>query len=721
MKTPQTATPPPPRDAPSSEEIRRALEGILESEGFRRAERMSRFLRHVVEAAVRGEAGSLKEVAIGQAVFDRPADYDPKEDPVVRNEARRLRGKLEQFYESGPDRVPVRIEIPRGGYAPQFHLLARAAPEVAAPKAAAGRRWMVAAGLVGLLAAAYGLGAILNHRKEEPELRFARVKPVTGNAGCELHAAFDGSGKKLAFSGNGAGGYDIYVLEGNGPARRVTQHPAHELRPSWSPDGTQIAFARAEGLGYDVIVRTLASGEERTIAQLRNLVFGRPADDATQIFGNPGPAWSPRGDWLAVTKGNTSSLEGRAIHLIDAKSGAARQLSHPPANQDDLDAAFSADGQMVAFTRWRTNSASDIYVVPAEGGAERKVTRESLDFRGLAWMPGGESVLASSNRSGLYGLWLVALRDGSMRPFALAASHARDAAISPDGSKVVYSQYRQQSEVWEMALETQKARRVIAAGRQNHSARYAPDEKSIVFVSDRSGSWEIWRADTAGGGVRQLSRFEGPMVGSPRWSADGKEIAFDARPEGRSALFRMAAEGAWPLRPWQANGFEEKMPAWSGDGKWIYYNSTRGGLQQLWKSSVSEAGEAVMLSKEIATDSYEAWDGKRVFFAGREQGIWEVSTQGGEARLVAGLEQVNARRLWMADAKGIWWVRPEGEASEVWLRRFGATGSERVVRLPGALTMDTPSLASARSGTRLLYSVQKEAESQLMSLEGAGR
>ncbi len=670
-----------------------------------------------------GETGRLKEAAIGHAVFDRPVDYDPKEDPVVRNEARRLRGKLEQFYETSRGHVSVRIEIPRGGYAPQFQLVAETAQAVSAPVVTRTPRWIWAAGLLGLLVCAFALGTILN-RKESPDLRFAKIKPVTGNAGCELHAAFDSSGKKLAYSGNGAGGYDIYVLEGNGPPKRITSHPAHELRPAWSPDGTRIAFARAEGLGYDVIMQTLASGEQRVITQVRNLVFGRPADDATQIFGNPGPAWSPRDERIAVTKGGATSLEGRAIHLIDATSGADRQLSQPPANQDDLDAAFSPDGQMVAFTRWRTNSASDIYVVPVQGGVERKITRESSDFRGLTWMPGGESVLVSSNRSGLYGLWLVTVRDGSMQPFALAASHARDATISPDGAVVIYSQYRQQSEVWEMALDTQKARRVISAGQQNHSARYSPDGKSIAFVSDRSGSWEIWRAERAegaGASARQLTRFEGPMVGSPRWSADGQEIAFDARPDGRSALFRMAAEGAWPLQPWRKNEFEEKMPAWSTDGQWLYYNSTRGGLQQLWKSKAGAPSDSSLLSKEIATDIHEAINGRSVYFAGREQGIWQVDPKDGEVRLVEGFEHVNPRRLWTVDPRGIWWVRLGEAGTEVWRRRFGARESERVLRLAEAFVVDTPSLEIDRTGKWLLYSVRKEAESQLMSLQAAGR
>jgi hypothetical protein len=127
--------------------------------------------------------------------------------------------------------------------------------------------------------------------------------------------------------------------------------------------------------------------------------------------------------------------------------------------------------------------------------------------------------------------------------------------------------------------------------------------------------------------------------------------------------------------------------------------------------------DSVVFSKELATDTDEGAGGKHVFFAGREQGIWQVEASGGPARLVEGLEQVNARRLWTVDAQGVWWARFVGEQTEVWRRRFGAKESERVLRLAEALTVDAPSLATSGNGKRLLYSVRKEAESQLMSLQ----
>lgn len=81
---------------------------------------MSRFLRFTVEESLRGNASQLKEIVIGTKVFDRKADYDPRLDPIVRVEARRLRRKLTAYYEGPGRQDPVCIEFPVGSYSPAF-------------------------------------------------------------------------------------------------------------------------------------------------------------------------------------------------------------------------------------------------------------------------------------------------------------------------------------------------------------------------------------------------------------------------------------------------------------------------------------------------------------------------------------------------------------------------------------------------------------------------
>jgi TolB-like protein/tetratricopeptide (TPR) repeat protein len=96
------------------------LEKILTSEVFARADRMSRFLRFVVQETLKGKGAQLKEYLIGVEVFDRGAAYDPRTDPVVRGEARRLRAKLMEYYEHEGKDDAVRIQLPKGSYAVVF-------------------------------------------------------------------------------------------------------------------------------------------------------------------------------------------------------------------------------------------------------------------------------------------------------------------------------------------------------------------------------------------------------------------------------------------------------------------------------------------------------------------------------------------------------------------------------------------------------------------------
>jgi TolB-like protein len=167
-----------PAPPPDVDAVRAQLERILASPGFANADRLSRFLRFVVERTLDGEGDQLKEYRLGTEVFDRPSDYDPRLDSIVRVEARRLRSKLAEYYD-GPGRPdPTVIRVEKGGYAATFETavaspLATAGEPLAAPLAAAPlpnapvdragvvgrrRRWLAFALATGALAAAVFVG-----------------------------------------------------------------------------------------------------------------------------------------------------------------------------------------------------------------------------------------------------------------------------------------------------------------------------------------------------------------------------------------------------------------------------------------------------------------------------------------------------------------------------------------------------------------------------------
>jgi tetratricopeptide (TPR) repeat protein len=96
------------------------LERILASPGFAQNERMSRFLRFLVEGQLAGREIELKESVIGVEVFERRPDYNPKRDAIVRTEAGRLRSRLAEYYANGGKEDALVIKLPKGGYVPVF-------------------------------------------------------------------------------------------------------------------------------------------------------------------------------------------------------------------------------------------------------------------------------------------------------------------------------------------------------------------------------------------------------------------------------------------------------------------------------------------------------------------------------------------------------------------------------------------------------------------------
>jgi TolB-like protein len=143
--------------------VRDHVERIVADDLFSGAARLCRFLRFTVESRIGGREDQVKEFVIGREVFDRKDGYDPRLDPIVRVEARRLRAKLAEYY-AGPGRTePLRLEYPRGSYVPR---VTRPDPVVAdaGPSRRRSLRWLALPGAIVLAAvilAAYRFGPAL--------------------------------------------------------------------------------------------------------------------------------------------------------------------------------------------------------------------------------------------------------------------------------------------------------------------------------------------------------------------------------------------------------------------------------------------------------------------------------------------------------------------------------------------------------------------------------
>src|SRR5258706_10724953 len=112
----------------ASEEVRAQLDRILASRTLAGSDQLKRLLRLTVERTISGQSDLLKEYNLGLEVFQRPPDYDPKVDPIVRVQARRLRSKLAEYYAGEGSGDTLVIRIPKGAYIPAFEFRPASTP-----------------------------------------------------------------------------------------------------------------------------------------------------------------------------------------------------------------------------------------------------------------------------------------------------------------------------------------------------------------------------------------------------------------------------------------------------------------------------------------------------------------------------------------------------------------------------------------------------------------
>jgi TolB-like protein/Flp pilus assembly protein TadD len=109
-----------PPDKTSDKLVRQQLGRILASKTFLQVERLKRFINFIVGEMIEGRGGDLKEYVIGVQVFGKESSFDPRTDPIVRVQARRLRTRLARYYRDEGSGDELIVDLPKGGYAPVF-------------------------------------------------------------------------------------------------------------------------------------------------------------------------------------------------------------------------------------------------------------------------------------------------------------------------------------------------------------------------------------------------------------------------------------------------------------------------------------------------------------------------------------------------------------------------------------------------------------------------
>jgi len=452
------------------------------------------------------------------------------------------------------------------------------------------------------------------------------VVPFTALRGSESTPAFSPDGSRVAFTcAADARASRICVKAVTGGAEKeLTASDGFDSHPAWSPDGTRVAFLRTDRNGTSSLMLLSSSGaDERHLQALSALRHSRIS-------------WTPDGSAIAVADSDPPGSP-TAIVIVAADSGRKRRVTAPPGpNRGDHSPVFSPDGRRMAFIRSVGSlQIGSLYVLPVDrsggplGGAS-EIATDRRDLTGIVWSADGQFLIGSA------GGGLIRLPAGGGTASPLPFQDASEPSVSPDGRRLVYTRYVEQTAIYRLPGPGQPgtSSNLIASSRFNGSPAYSPDGSRIAFMSNRTGRDELWITDGEGRNPKQLTFFGRATLGSPRWSPDGKEIVFDSTVDGPAKIYRISVETGVSRRI-TSGPSSDVRPSWSHDGKWIYFGSDRRDAWQIWKIAPA-GGEPVQVTREGGREAFEDLEGRFLYYVKRSPtpGIWRMLLSGGEPEQV---------------------------------------------------------------------------------------
>jgi Tol biopolymer transport system component len=631
---------------PSHPDVRAQLTRILSSDLFTRSDRLSAFLKYIVEETLEGRGDSLKEQVLAMSLYGKGADFNTAADPIVRVDARRLRDKLREYYAASP-RDPVVITVPKGSYTPAFELngvptahTRVSTPVTVAPHSiTAPRRWvrigLAAATIIMLSAVVWWL---IQQRYRSGIADSSRLLTVTSFPGSEDDPSLSPDGNFVAFSWSGSaegGNKDIWVksVEGNA-LRQLTDTPdVFEGWPAWSPDGRHIAFTRSSNGPPSVWVISALGGVEHRVRE-----------------GAAMATWTPDSESLVMGSRKPDGRLGLIHHSV--RTGTSRQLTKTPTGFFDQNPRVSPDGKMLAFSRHGSGRAS-LFVMSMAGGEARQRTPWAAGLiGGLSWAPDGRDVLFA--RPEMSGRRMVRIA-ASGSDAAVAVAGVPHGAVSPSVSRsrdgpayrLAFANGHPDIALRMIDLGADRPGAKITAvqpfcdaTRMDVPGRFSPDGEHVAFASDRSGTGQVWIARRDGSGVRSLTDLPSAVVNVGSWSPDGRWVAFDAMIAENRDLYAVRVDGG-PARRLTDDAAPDIDGEWSRDGRWIYYASTASGRSEIWKMRADGSGR-VQLTSEGGFEPRESPDGRAVYFVDKRRGygmgslatLKRVPIEGGRADVV---------------------------------------------------------------------------------------
>jgi serine/threonine-protein kinase len=612
--------------APDRGAVLEQLRRVLESPGFRRAERSSALLSYLVEETLNGRADRLKEYTLGAEGLGRGADSDPRADPVVRAEASRLRTRLDQYYGGAGSADPVCITLPKGSYVPQFlHRTPGASlggPEPADSEGAGlgriGRSpviaWTCAAAAIAAATIAWGLRRV-DRPEPQPPARFeVELTPgidLASDVGTTV--VLSGDGTRIVFVSRGADGRTALNT------RRLDRT---ETTPLPGTEGARAPFLSADGrwVGF------WADGKLKKIA----LDGGAPVVicDATDLLG---ATWGDD-DTIIAALGEPGRLA-----RIPAAGGA-------PAVVVDL----TAESTNVRWPQFLPGGDTVIYTAMSGTGADR-ANIEAQRSQG-----GNRRVLVQGATFGryLHNGYLAYVNQGTVYavefdPSTLVVSGPPiplldDVAYSPlfgyaqlDASRTGMLIYRKGAEGQRSVID-RISRSGVSTPLLSKAGHYgwmrlSPDGRQLALTTHESGIAAISVYDLKTTEMTRLTPRPGEYTGLT-WLPDG-QIAFG----GATGLGLVRFDRPGDPVPLMTARIAQTPWATSPDGQWLaYYERSPETGFDLWTAPIRRGGDVLTVGEParfLGTKAFEVYpsfspDGRWMTYASNQSGTWEIMYAG---------------------------------------------------------------------------------------------
>jgi dipeptidyl aminopeptidase/acylaminoacyl peptidase len=532
-----------------TERIRTQLERILASATFAEAERARKFLRLVVELALTGRHYEIKESVIGVEALGRTASYDPRTDPIVRVEAGRLRSRLLAYYQSEGTLDPILIDLPKGGYVPEFQ--ERRMPQYAPGASATMRHPALIVGaslLIGFLLS----WAAWFYLHKVPALSAPALLSVLPPEGSEFgNSAVSPDGRYLAFTATAGKLMRLWV-------RALDSLEAHALPgtdgasyPFWSPDSASVAFFTPGALKKIHV----SGGAAQLICDVR------------AAFGG---AWGARGVIVFVQRPN--------LYQVPAAGGTPKVVATIDPSRGEISYLFPhflPDGRRFLYSLMsRAPGEATVRASSLDGGDFKFLLNADL---GAAYAPpyrGHVGALIFAYHGALMSQPFDAQRlelTGAASQIAPEVRHVSmraDVSVSSNG---VLAYQGNTEKDRQLTWFDRNGKELGTLGSRNNfrSFSLSPDEKRLAIEAEdpASGRSELWIMDLQRGSMSRIGAqaLEGFV---PVWSPDGNEIAFSANTSSGLFLWHQAADqlNAAPLLELAG---PKTASDWSADGRFL--------------------------------------------------------------------------------------------------------------------------------------------------------